>query len=115
MEVVKPDRSLLVAEALAGSDSIQQALSFNASLGKGRRLDGFIVSKCDSVGNMVCCIGTHEGQEPRIRNIAYALQVGTLVNMAHTTSIPILFLGTGQSYGDLRAMNVDWVCDLLLL
>lgn len=92
-ELVRPNRIFLVAEALAGSDSIAQAQRFNESLGRRRNLDGFIVTKCDSVGE----------------------QIGTLVNMVSATGVPICFLGTGQNYGDLRRMEVDWVVRVLLL
>ena len=80
----QPDKILMVGEALVGSDSVAQARSFNEAFGKGRRLDGFIISKCDTVGDMR----------------------GTLVSMVHATGIPVLFLGVGQHYGDIRTLNV---------
>ena len=80
----QPDKILMVGEALVGSDSVAQARSFNDAFGKGRRLDGFIISKCDTVGDMR----------------------GTLVSMVHATGIPVLFLGVGQHYGDIRTLNV---------
>ena len=80
----QPDKILMVGEALVGSDSVAQARSFNEALGKSRRLDGFIISKCDTVGDMR----------------------GTLVSMVHATGIPVLFLGVGQHYGDIRTLNV---------
>lgn len=36
-----------------GTDSVAQARNFNAAFGATRRLDGFIISKCDTVGDMV--------------------------------------------------------------
>jgi len=90
--LAKPDKILMVGEALVGSDSVAQARSFNSSFGKGRGLDGFIISKCDTVGDMV----------------------GTLVSMVHATGIPIVFLGVGQHYGDLRTLNVGWAVQLLM-
>ena len=80
----QPDKILMVGEALVGSDSVAQARSFNEAFGRGRRLDGFIISKCDTVGDMR----------------------GTLVSMVHATGIPVLFLGVGQHYGDIRTLNV---------
>lgn len=82
----------MVGEALVGSDSVAQARSFNAAFGGKRRLDGFIISKCDTVGDMV----------------------GTLVSMVHATGIPVVFLGVGQHYGDLRTLNVGWAVALLM-
>ncbi|CAD6579870.1 MAG: hypothetical protein ASARMPREDX12_009392 [Alectoria sarmentosa] len=87
-----PDKILMVGEALVGSDSVGQARSFNAAFGSKRRLDGFIISKCDTVGDMV----------------------GTLVSMVHATGIPVVFLGVGQHYGDLRTLNVSWAVDMLM-
>lgn len=88
----QPDKILMVGEALVGSDSVAQARSFNEAFGGKRRLDGFIISKCDTVGDMV----------------------GTLVSMVHATGIPVVFLGVGQHYGDLRTMNVRKTVDQLL-
>ena len=74
------------------SDSVAQARNFNSSFGPGRGLDGFVISKCDTVGDMV----------------------GTLVSMVHATGIPVVFLGVGQHYADLRGLNVGSVCRLLM-
>ncbi|KAK3693605.1 hypothetical protein B0T22DRAFT_401698 [Podospora appendiculata] len=49
----QPDKILMVGEALVGTDSVAQARNFNAAFGAGRSLDGFIISKCDTVGDMV--------------------------------------------------------------
>ncbi|KAJ5545523.1 hypothetical protein N7535_006091 [Penicillium sp. DV-2018c] len=87
-----PDKIFMVGEALVGTDSVMQARNFNQAFGTGRNLDGFIISKCDTVGDMV----------------------GTLVSMVHATGIPIVFLGVGQHYGDLRGLSVPWAVDLLM-
>jgi signal recognition particle receptor subunit alpha len=91
-KLAKPDKILMVGEALVGTDSVAQARNFDAAFGPGRRLDGFIVSKCDTVGDMV----------------------GTLVSMVHATGIPVLFLGTGQHYSDLRTLRAESVVELLM-
>ncbi|RAH42190.1 signal recognition particle receptor subunit alpha [Aspergillus brunneoviolaceus CBS 621.78] len=88
----KPDKIFMVGEALVGTDSVMQARNFNQAFGTGRNLDGFIISKCDTVGDMV----------------------GTLVSMVHATGIPIVFLGVGQHYGDLRGLSVPWAVNLLM-
>lgn len=90
--LAQPDRILMVGEALVGTDSVAQARHFNEAFGAGRRLDGFIVSKCDTVGEMV----------------------GTLVSLVFATGVPIVAVGVGQHYGDLRGFNVRWARDLLL-
>jgi len=87
-----PDKIFMVAEALVGTDSVAQARNFNDSLGRGRGLDGFVISKCDTVGDMV----------------------GTLVSMVNATGIPVVFLGVGQHYGDLRGWSVGWAIRLLM-
>ncbi|KAI0125192.1 signal recognition particle, alpha subunit, N-terminal-domain-containing protein [Xylariales sp. AK1849] len=87
-----PDKILMVGEALVGNDSVAQARNFNASFGQGRGLDGFIISKCDTVGDMV----------------------GTLVSIVHATNVPILFVGVGQHYSDIRNFSVRWAVEKLL-
>ncbi len=79
-------------QALVGTDSVAQARNFNAAFGAGRSLDGFIISKCDTVGDMV----------------------GTLVSMVHATNVPVLFVGVGQHYSDLRNLSVKWAVEKLL-
>ena len=91
-QATRPDKILMVGEALVGSDSVMQARNFNAAFGPKRGLDGFIISKCDTVGDMV----------------------GSLVSMVHATGIPVVFLGIGQHYGDLRTLNVGWAVGLLM-
>ncbi|KAI5287585.1 hypothetical protein KEM55_009323, partial [Ascosphaera atra] len=49
----QPDKIFMVGEALVGTDSVMQARNFNQAFGPGRNLDGFIISKCDTVGEMV--------------------------------------------------------------
>ena len=90
--LARPDKIFMVGEALVGSDSVAQAQNFNAAFGGQRGLDGFIISKCDTVGDMV----------------------GSLVSMVHATGIPVVFLGVGQHYGDLRTLNVQWATGLLM-
>ena len=87
-----PNKIFMVGEALVGTDSVMQARNFNQAFGTGRNLDGFIISKCDTVGDMV----------------------GTLVSMVHATGIPVVFLGVGQHYGDLRGLSVSWAVNLLM-
>ncbi|KAH8662331.1 signal sequence receptor alpha subunit [Xylariales sp. PMI_506] len=87
-----PDKILMVGEALVGNDSVAQARNFNASFGQGRTLDGFIISKCDTVGDMV----------------------GTLVSIVHATNVPVLFVGVGQHYSDIRNFSVKWAVEKLL-
>ncbi|PHH77781.1 hypothetical protein CDD80_205 [Ophiocordyceps camponoti-rufipedis] len=88
----QPDKILMVGEALVGTDSVAQARNFNAAFGPPRTLDGFIISKCDTVGDMV----------------------GTLVSLVHATNVPVLFVGVGQHYSDLRNFSVSWAVEKLM-
>lgn len=92
VDFAKPDLILQVAEALAGNDSVGQAQNFTKALGKGRKLDGFIVSKIDTVDD----------------------SCGTLVSLVHATGVPVQFIGIGQHYGDLRTLSVPWAVNLLM-
>ena len=91
-DFAKPDKILQVAEALVGNDSVNQARNFNKAFGRNRSLDGFIISKCDTVGD----------------------QIGTIVSMVAATGIPVVFLGVGQHYGDLRQLSIPWAVRLLM-
>jgi signal recognition particle receptor subunit alpha len=91
-ELARPDKILMVGEALVGSDAVMQAKNFNKAFGQNRSLDGFIISKCDTVGDMI----------------------GTLVSMVHATGIPVVFLGIGQHYADLRTLSVPWAVKMLM-
>lgn len=91
-KLANPDKIVMVGEALVGTDSVQQARNFNAAFGPNRNLDFFLISKCDTVGEMV----------------------GSLVNMTYSTGIPVLFVGTGQNYTDLRTLSVEWAVQLLM-
>ncbi|CAR29775.1 hypothetical protein ZYGR_0AD04590 [Zygosaccharomyces rouxii] len=91
-EQAKPDKIIMVGEALVGTDSVQQAKNFNEAFGRVRNLDFFIISKCDTVGEML----------------------GTMVNMVYATGIPILFVGVGQTYTDLRVLSVNWAVNILV-
>lgn len=87
-----PDKIIMVGEALVGTDSVQQARNFNAAFGVNRNLDFFLISKCDTVGDMI----------------------GSMVNMTYSTGIPVLFVGTGQMYTDLRTLSVPWAVNMLM-
>lgn len=92
VDFAKPDLILQVAEALVGNDSVGQAQNFTRALGKGRILDGFIVSKIDTIGD--AC--------------------GTIVSLVHATGVPVQFIGVGQHYGDLRTLSVPWAVKMLM-
>jgi len=85
--VVDPDLTVFVDEAVAGQDATNRAREFNDAA----EFDGVVLTKADadSAG-------------------------GAAVSVARVTGKPILFLGTGQRYGDLREFDAEGFVDELL-
>lgn len=80
VRVSKPDLKIFVGEAIIGNDAIEQAKSFNESIG----IDGIILCKSDV---------DEKG--------------GASISIGYITRKPILFLGIGQNYNDLERFNKD--------
>jgi fused signal recognition particle receptor len=76
--VAKPDRTIFLGEAITGNDSVDQVRAFDETIG----IDGIILSKADI---------DEKG--------------GTALSVGYITKKPILFLGTGQKYGELEKFN----------
>ncbi|EGV66500.1 hypothetical protein PSN45_002906 [Yamadazyma tenuis] len=91
-DAANPDKIIMVGEALVGTDSVEQATNFNNAFGNKRNLDFFIISKVDTVGDLM----------------------GTMINMVMATNVPILFMGTGQTYTDIKRLNVKTIVDNLM-
>ena len=94
-----PDLVLMVAEALVGSDGVDQLAEFDRSLvdfavdsARPRRIDGVLLTKFDTVDD----------------------KVGAALSMVYSTGVPIVYLGTGQKYQDLRKLNAAAVTKALL-
>lgn len=85
--VVDPDMTLFVDEAIAGQDAVKRAREFD----EAASIDGTILTKVDADS-----------------------QGGAAISIAHVTGKPILFLGTGQDYGDLERFDPEWLVDQLL-
>lgn len=90
-DAANPDKIIMVGEALVGTDSVEQAINFNNAFGNRRGLDFFIISKVDTVGDLV----------------------GAMINMVMATKVPILFVGTGQTYTDIKKLSVKRVVEML--
>ncbi|KYQ94416.1 signal recognition particle receptor alpha subunit [Tieghemostelium lacteum] len=94
------DLVLFVGEALVGNDGVDQLTTFSKSLSllanttsqNVRTIDGIILTKFDTIDD----------------------KVGAAISMVYSTGHPILFLGTGQNYTDLKRMNVKSVVKSLL-
>ncbi len=99
VHVNKPDLVLFVGEALVGNDGVDQLVEFDramkdlaADATHPRSIDGILLTKFDTVDD----------------------KVGAAVSMVYRTSIPIVYLGVGQQYPDLRKLNVGAVVRALL-
>ncbi|KZX49867.1 signal recognition particle-docking protein FtsY [Haloarcula sp. K1] len=84
---IDPDMTLFVDEAVAGQDAVNRAREFNDAA----EIDGAILTKADA--------------DP---------QGGAAISVAHVTGKPILFLGTGQDYGDLEPFDPEEIVDSLI-
>ncbi|KAI8893331.1 SRP54-type protein [Globomyces pollinis-pini] len=93
-----PNKIIFVGEALVGNESVDQLSKFNQSLkdfsglANPRQIDGIVLSKFDTIDD----------------------KVGAALSMTYVTGKPILFVGTGQTYTDLRRMNVRSIVHTLL-
>lgn len=87
VRVVHPDFKIFIGDSLAGNDAISQAQLFNTYTG----FDGSILTKSDADA-----------------------KGGAALSIVYTTGKPILFLGVGQEYKDLRKFRPDEFVDSLL-
>lgn len=98
VDVNKPDRVLFVGEALVGNDAVDQLTKFNQALidyqvgASARLIDGIVLTKFDTIDD----------------------KVGAAVSMVYTTGQPIVFIGIGQTYMDLRKLNTKSLVKALL-
>ncbi len=85
--VLKPDLKIYVGESIAGNALMEQVASFNREIG----VDGVILTKldCDAKG-------------------------GTILSVARTTGVPIIYVGTGQKYDDLEMFDADKIADRIV-
>lgn len=93
-----PDLVLFVGEALVGNEAVDQLDKFNRALtdhsedGASQIIDGILLTKFDTIDD----------------------KVGAAISMTYTTGQPIVFVGTGQRYTDLKSLNASAVVSLLL-
>lgn len=99
IRVNEPDLVLFVGEALVGNEAVDQLVKFNEALAnhaapgqKPRLIDGIVLTKFDTIDD----------------------KVGAAVSMTYITGQPIVFVGCGQTYADLRNLNVGAVVHSLL-
>ncbi len=78
--VIKPDLRVIVLESIAGNDAIQQVKAFNEAVG----IDAIILTKAD-----------------------VDKKGGTALSVSYVTGKPIIFIGTGQDYKDLKRFEKE--------
>ena len=86
VRVAKPDLKVFVGESIVGNDCIEQAKQFDAAVG----IDAILLSKADV---------DEKG--------------GTAISISYVTKKPIIFIGTGQEYKDLKAFEPGIVLESL--
>ena len=84
--VAKPDITIFVGDALTGNDAVEQARTFDQAVG----ISGSILCKMDADA-----------------------RGGAALSITQVTGKPILFLGTGQGYGDLVEFKPEIILNAL--
>jgi fused signal recognition particle receptor len=84
--VVKPDLTVLVVDALTGNDAMEQAETFNEHVG----FDAAILTKVDADA-----------------------KGGSSLSVSYLTGKPVIYIGTGQGYGDLQQFDAEWFTQLI--
>lgn len=93
-----PDLVLFVGEALVGNDAVDQLTKFNQRLAdlsptpEARAIDGILLTKFDTIDD----------------------KVGAALSMVYTSGAPVMFVGCGQTYTDLKKLNVKQIIKALL-
>ncbi len=87
VRVVSPDFKIFVADSLTGNDAVSQAELFSKYTG----FDGVILTKADA-----------------------DVKGGAALSIVYTAQKPILFLGTGQGYKDLKPFDPKYFIDSVL-
>jgi len=84
VKVAKPDLKIFVGESIAGNDCIEQVQKYSEIVG----IDAIILTKADI---------DEKG--------------GTAISVGYVTQKPIIYLGVGQEYKDLREFQPDLIVD----
>jgi fused signal recognition particle receptor len=86
VRVVEPDIRIFVGDSLAGNDAVSQSKEFL----KYTNFDGVILTKTDA-----------------------DTKGGSAISIVYATKKPILYIGTGQGYDDLKEFVPEKIVDLL--
>ena len=82
--VAKPDLVIFVGDALTGNDAVEQASKFNDAID----VDGVILTKADADS-----------------------KGGSSLSIGYVIGKPIMFLGVGQGYDDIKEYDSDWMLE----
>ena len=111
---------LFVGEALVGNEAVDQLVKFNQALAdhsqsqRPHLIDGIVLTKFDTIDDKVRS-STNSGAMLYFTFVLSAVvQVGAAISMTYTTGQPIVFVGTGQTYTDLKNLNAKAVVHALL-
>ena len=85
--VIEPDFNILVVDALSGNDAFNQAIEFSDKIG----VDGIIFTKVDADA-----------------------KGGAIISVVSTIKKPVLYLGVGQEYSDLKRFDKEEFLNQLL-
>ncbi|CAG2114151.1 unnamed protein product [Medioppia subpectinata] len=101
IKINEPDLTLFVGEALVGNEAVDQLTKFNNSLldngcrgvtANASAINGIVLTKFDTIDD----------------------QVGAAISMTYITGQPIVFVGVGQTYRDLKQLNAKAVVKALM-
>ncbi|MCL2157714.1 MAG: signal recognition particle-docking protein FtsY [Methanobrevibacter sp.] len=82
--VAKPDIVVFVGDALTGNDAVEQATKFNDTID----IDGVILTKADADS-----------------------KGGSSLSIGYVIGKPIMFLGVGQGYDDIKEYDSQWMLE----
>ncbi len=87
VRISQPDMKIYIGESIGGSALVEQVSSFHEAI----NIDGAILTKldCDAKG-------------------------GTAISLTYCTRVPILFLGVGQKYEDLKKFDAYAIANAIL-
>lgn len=96
-----------------------QALADHSMSDKPRLIDGIVLTKFDTIDDKVFyCTCPLSGCCPASGDLIGVTvppsQVGAAISMTYITGQPIVFVGTGQTYNDLRSLNARAVVSALM-
>ncbi len=86
IKVTNPDLKIFIGESITGNDCVEQAKQFNEAI----KIDGIILTKADV---------DEKG--------------GAAISVSYVTQEPIMYLGVGQEYEDLKEFNSKEIIESL--